>query len=183
MSETYDELTDGTNSIQVKGTLAIISCAMLEDEVVHCIVSDKSIKKIFALNDWYTEAFVNKLEKYSIPVTLVDTWEDYSQYRNLDEFHILVGIMNYEYHTDPKLLRENVENIIQSTNNFVDTVGVFYGLCGNYGWDVSQWAKDNKLKPVITLRDKEGNICDDCISTAVGGQIHFLSLIIPVTHS
>ena len=54
---------------------------------------------------------------------------------------------------------------------------MYYGMCGNYGMDLSKWAEEHLSIPVTTFRDCNGRVCDDCVGVAVGGLSGYQHLI------
>jgi hypothetical protein len=50
-------------------------------------------------------------------------------------------------------------------------------MCGNAGWDVSEWASKKLSVPVFVFRDRDEKVCDDCIGIAVGGCSQYRDLV------
>jgi hypothetical protein len=61
--------------------------------------------------------------------------------------------------------------------NRVNAVALYYGMCGNAGWDVSKWASNELNIPVFVFRDKNEEVCDDCIGVAVGGHSRYYEFV------
>ena len=48
---------------------------------------------------------------------------------------------------------QNLENDLVMLQGRVDAVAMYYGMCGNYGMDLTEWAEENLDYPVATFRD------------------------------
>ena len=51
----------------------------------------------------------------------------------------------------------------------MDAVGLYYGICGNFAWDITEWCKEKGYKPTAVFRALDGRVCDDCVAIAIGG--------------
>ena len=71
-------------------------------------------------------------------------------------------------HADIELLRSEVYRNIGQMAEFSDGILIFYGNCGDSLKHLEADFRDLDC-PLYFLRDKKGEIVDDCISTALGG--------------
>ncbi len=81
---------------------------------------------------------------------------------------LVVKIMELGLHRDHHLLRNGVEQQIIDMARFSDGIFLFYGLCGNALKDIEKVAEGLECELYIPT-DKDGQIVDDCVSIAVGG--------------
>ncbi len=158
------------------GSLAVIVCPMLEDEFIHCLVNDLSEKEVFLVDNDFSGKFSSKLDINKIPIVHLNSWDDYLELKNPDKYQIVIEMNDLALHIEPSELKTYIENQVQELQYYVDGISLYYGMCGNYDWDISKWAEEQKLKPVTIFRDCNGNVCDDCIAAAVGGRDEYRAL-------
>ncbi len=160
-----------------EGVLGIIACPMLEDELVYGLSGDPEPKNIFVMENEHCGSLREKLERKNLPYTMVTDNEVYNGAVPMEGFSVLIKMNNLALHAEPKDLKEFIENEIREMDPFVDAFGLYYGLCGNYGWDITAWAERNGLKPAEMFRDGTGRVCDDCVGVAVGGGERYTDLV------
>jgi hypothetical protein len=164
----------------VSGTMGIIGCPMLEDEIVYSLCRDKDKKNIFVVDTPNSITFKRKLEQRGIPFSTVDEWEFNNGFCSLgreDEFNVVVILNKLGLHSEPKLLKSTLEDQLIFHQNHFDSIALYYGMCGNAGWDATKWASDKFRTPVFTFHDKNGDVCDDCIGVAVGGHSRYCDFV------
>ncbi len=159
-----------------KGILGIIACPMLEDELLYGITNDPEEKNIFLIENKHCGSMKEKMERKGISFRMVTDNEVFNRAIDMEGYSILIKMNDLALHSEPKDLKDFIENEVREMNPFVDAIGLYYGLCGNYGWDMSEWARENGLKPVEMFRDNTGRICDDCVGVSVGGGARYLEL-------
>ena len=59
---------------RVSGTIGIIACPMLEDELIYDIVTDTDEKKIYVVNTGHQGSFVCKLECNNLEYSMIDEY-------------------------------------------------------------------------------------------------------------
>lgn len=160
-----------------EGVLGIIACPMLEDELVYGLSGDPEPKNIFVVENEHCGSLREKLERKNLPYTMVTDNEVYNRAVSMGGFSVLIKMNDLALHAEPKDLKEFIENEVREMNPFVDAVGLYYGLCGNFGWDITVWAERNGLKPAEMFRDGTGGVCDDCVGVAVGGGKRYTDLV------
>ena len=153
------------------GVLFAMVCPMLEDELIFSMDHDPEPRNLFVLDTPYKGSFVRKLEEHSIPYSLLDEGEFMSGESGIDrsEFNIVVRMKNLGLHREPAVLKQDVEDDLRGLDGLVDAAALYYGMCGNFGWDPEKWADGNLGFPVRIFRDTDGRVIDDCVGVAVGG--------------
>jgi hypothetical protein len=156
--------------------LGIIGCPILEDEIVHAVGRDKSIRKVIVIRTDDSANLVRKLNvlKEHPPIELIEPSDIGSVEER--EFALLVLMKPMALHEDPKVLREEVSKTISEVAMVSRSVLLFYGLCGNAFKDLGPLAEAAKL-PITVLSDQEGRPVDDCIAAVLGGTDGYLRLL------
>ena len=162
-----------------KGTMCIIGCPVLEDEIRYSVMNDKEEKKVYLVNTGPSHTLKRKLEMHNIPFTEVGEWEFEKGYVEMDKekFNIVIVMNKLGLHARPEFLRSFLEEQLGLYNGHVDVIALYYGMCGNAGWDVSQWASEKLNVPVFVFRDDKEEVCDDCIGVAVGGHSRYYEFV------
>lgn len=161
------------------GTLGIIACPMLEDEIVHCRENDPDVDRVFVVRNEHCFSLVDKMAARDMEISFIDE-EDFLR-NGIDlpkeGFHWVVWMKDVGLHEEPKDLREEVLKSLEVIDGAFDTILLFYGLCGNALNDIDSWTKERSRTPVEILRSRDGKIVDDCIAVAIGGQDNYLRLL------
>jgi hypothetical protein len=163
-----------------KGTLGIIGCPILEDEIVYSLIKEKEEKKVYLVDTPNSHTLRKKLELQGIPFTAVDEWEFKNGYGGIDRengFNIVIFMNKLGLHVQPANLRSTLEDQMRYYQGRFDVIALFYGMCGNAGWDVSEWASSALEVPVFVFRDDNDDVCDDCIGVAVGGHSRYCAFV------
>jgi len=164
----------------VKGTMGIIGCPILEDEIVYSLDTEKEEKNLYVVDTPPSQTLKKKLENNGIPFSLIDEWEFNNGYAEIDRengFNIVVIMNKLGLHVHPEVLRRAIEDQMRFYQSRFDVIALYYGMCGNAGWDVSKWASESLDVPVFVFRDKNGEVCDDCIGVAVGGHSRYCDFV------
>ncbi len=163
---------------RVSGTIGILACPMLEDELIYDIITDNDEKNIYVVDTGYQGSFIKKLEYNSINYQMVSEYAFDTGIGDLDKskFNLVIYMNKLGLHEEPKNLRSTIEHQVAMHKYLFDAMMIFYGMCGNYGWDISKVSEEKSAPPVITIRDENGKICDDCIGVAVGGTDNYFRL-------
>lgn len=159
--------------------LTVIGCPILEDELIYSIMNDEEEKDIRIVKTEPSKSLVRKLDRNKIPYDVID--EDEILEKGITdsdyEFSIIIKMLDMALHRKPKELRERIEEETIRFSKLSGAIALYYGMCGNYGWDVTKWAEEKGLCPVIVFRDRKGNVCDDCVAVAVGGTDKYRKLL------
>ena len=164
----------------VKGTLGIIGCPVLEDEIIYSLSKEKDEKKVYLVDTPPAYTLKKKLERKGIPVIIIDEWEFNNGHASIDRekgFNIVIIMNKLGLHAQPADLRRTLEEQLMFLQTRFDAVALYYGMCGNAGWDISQWASASLSIPVFVFRDKNDEVCDDCIGVAVGGHKRYCDFV------
>lgn len=161
-----------------KGVLGIIICPMLEDELIHFMCNDPEVQRIVLLENDYCGSIRVKLDKKGVKYDYIpqSEFDNGNVEFDRDIFNIVIKANNLALHSEPADLKRFIENQIVEIQPHIDALGLYYGLCGNFGWDATRWAKDNGYKPTAVFRSIDGKVCDDCVAVAVGGSDNYLKL-------
>lgn len=161
-----------------RGVLGIILCPMLEDELLYNIGRDKDVGRIVLLDNEFCGSTRDKMTKKGLKFDVVPEADFDAGKTEFDRsiFNVVIKSNDLALHSEPQDLKAHIEKQIRDMQPYVDALGLYYGLCGNYGWDITAWCREQGLKPAAVFRDDEGKVCDDCISVALGGSKHYLAL-------
>ncbi len=154
-----------------KGILGIIGCPMLEDELIHSIYMDSEDKRVIVLRTGHENSLVHKMTSKGMEFETYDEMDFSNGWIDIDGgvFNIVISMNNLGLHAEPKKLMAFIQDQLVMLKGRVDAVGLYYGMCGNNGWDITQWSQDNLPFRVAVFRDCNGRVCDDCVGVAVGG--------------
>lgn len=162
------------------GNLGIIACPILEDELVYSLSRDAEEKNVFLVDNEPSEHIRTQLESYAVPYTMVDEWDirnDDSLFDRDNQYNVIITMNKLGLHSEPKVLKDTIQDQILMTHSRFDSIALYYGMCGNAGWDISQWAAERLDTPVFVFRDDCNGVCDDCIGVAVGGTDRYYRLL------
>ena len=162
-----------------KGILGAIVCPMLEDELIHSLSTDPEEKSVYVIDTPYNGSLKRKLEYNGVPFTEIDEFDFLNHGAGIDRdrFNVVIKSKNLGLHAEPKVLMDDLQNELVMIQGRVDAVAMYYGMCGNYGWDLTEWGKENVSFPIEVFRDCNGRVCDDCVGVSVGGLDGYLRLI------
>ncbi len=163
----------------VRGTVGVIACPMLEDELIFSLTSDPDRKKIYLVEEEAAVSIAGKFRRYGIPFIPIDPYQFEMSVDNLNDdcLNFVIRMNTLGLHEDPRVLKEKIEEQVIMSQGRFDVLMLYYGLCGNHGWDISKWAEGRGYRPVTVFRDGCGRVCDDCIGVAVGGTDRYLKLM------
>lgn len=151
------------------GILGIIACPMLEDELVYDMANDPEAKDVYVLESENTDAFRRKLRNKGVAFTDLDEWDFMHTDSMFDRsrFTVVIRMKSLGLHSEPAKLKSALQDDLVMLQGRVDAAAMYYGMCGNYGWDLTKWAEGHVDFPVEVFRDCQGRVCDDCIGVAV----------------
>ena len=155
-----------------------MTCPMLEDEMIHNLENDSEEKRVLLLENPNTVTLLPKLEKSGITYESMPENEFFSGAK-LPEggFTIVIWMMDTGLHEEPEVLRDSIHELLKKVDPFVDSILMYYGLCGNGLKGIDDWAEENLAHPVTIMRDAQGRICDDCICVPLDGTDNYLNLL------
>jgi len=178
--------------------LSIIACGMLEDELAHVLSKDCELKQLIVVENRNNSGFLRKLRSgncipKTIPLDRVQTFfkagfgpdlKKISQFlapvpffgkicekmrvRAGQRISVVVNLLRLGLHADLELLKSEVYRNIREMATFSDGILIFYGTCGHVLGELEKDFTDPEC-PLFFLKDKNGEIIEDCISAALGG--------------
>lgn len=168
--------------VMTKGNVGAIVCPMLEDELVFGIENDPEPKNIYIVEGEYNRTIMHKLDQRSIPYEIMDGYRLQSGLgTDPDAFNIIIIMNPLKLHKDPPKLLEFIKDQLTMLQGRFDAISLYYGMCGTNGWDPTAWAAEHISTPVTVFHDHDGEVCDDCISVAVGGRSQYKRLVLDYT--
>ncbi|AKB78697.1 hypothetical protein MSHOH_2214 [Methanosarcina horonobensis HB-1 = JCM 15518] len=163
--------------------LSILSCKILQDEIVWLITNDSQIKRVIIAENGNILEFTEKLDEQHINYNIVPFKKLPQILQNIDrdELTLVVNLRELGLHAAPKILKSEVYQNIREMIPFSNGILIFYGLCGNVLGNVEEdFCLEKDGCTVRILRDDE-RVVDDCIGATVGGGANYLKLL--KTHS
>lgn len=154
-----------------KGVLGIIICPMNDDYLIHSICTDREVGRIVLLQNKYSDGIKAKLERRGVQFDIVPEYffDNGNMVFDKKILNVVIKSNDLGLHAEPKDLKDFVQREIAELQPLVDAVGLYYGICGNFGWDISEWCKEKGFKPTAVFRSLDGRVCDDCVAIAIGG--------------
>lgn len=158
--------------------MSIISCKIMQDEIVWILENDSSIDEIIVVENENIREFAEKLDKVNIQYRTLSLEEISSLPEIKSEckkYTILIQMMELGLHRSPKELKNKIYETINVLAPFSSGILLFYGLCGNVLGDVEKYFEDSSIPcPVRILKDRNNRIVDDCVGATVGGFDNYL---------
>ena len=178
--------------------LSIIACEMLEDELVYVLSKDQNAVRLITVENRQCFRFVRKLKSRNCQVRLFPsdrisffvkqmncpvsrkipnfllklpfcgTIHENMKEKNRETITVVVNILKLGLHADCDLLKSEIYRNMKEMADFSDGILIFYGNCGRPLRGLEAEFKDIKC-PLYFLEDEKGDIVDDCISVALGG--------------
>jgi hypothetical protein len=175
--------------------LSIIACGMLEDELAYVLSSDRELDQLILVENSEHFGLQRKLKSLGCLPTLVPLdrvpeilirENNYSLPAILKPFHfiqkilpklenqhkpkvtVVANMLRRGLHADVEMVRAEVYKKIMEMSRFSDRILIFYGTCGH---SLSNLEKDFESLGcrLYFLKDEKGEIVEDCISAALGG--------------
>ncbi|MGB9941207.1 DUF1638 domain-containing protein [Methanosarcina sp.] len=162
-------------------TMSIISCKIMQDEIIWILENDSSIDEIIIVDNENIWEFVEKLDKVNLQYKVLSL-EDISSLPEIKseckKYTVLIHLMELGLHRSPKELKIKVYETIKTLAPFSSGILLFYGLCGNVLGNVEKDFEHSSIScPVRILKDKDHRIVDDCIGATVGGFNDYLRIL------
>ena len=167
-------------------TLSIISCRMLEDEIVHLLSSDGQVDELLLLDGKEISSLSRKLKSQNRPHIMLARESIGSHLREkrsgtggfisrlgihasrAEGLTVVVSLLRLGLHSNLELLRTAVYDEIRRLSAFSEGILIFYGRCGDSLAHLDEDLADLSC-PLYYLTDSQGQRIDDCIATALGG--------------
>ncbi|WP_406662311.1 DUF1638 domain-containing protein [Methanolobus sp. ZRKC3] len=159
--------------------MTILSCRILQDEILHLLENDRSVDQIIVVKGNEENEFLVKLDSLGLEYTNaeLDDVPTVSKREAKDKFIVLIYFMELALHEFPKQLKSGVYDKITELTAYSDGILLFYGLCGNVlGKVEEEFMSQEKTCPVRILKEG-GRVVDDCIGATLGGTAEYLKAL------
>jgi len=186
--------------------LSIIACEMLEDELVYVLSKDHDLNQLIVVENRQSFRFVRKLKSKNcqprlFPLDRVSTFLKETNNslsmnllkflvkfpffekihyniteKNKEKVTVVVNTLKLGLHADCVLLRSEIYQNIRKMAAFSDSILIFYGNCGHSLRSTEADFKDLHCS-LYFLKDEKGEIVDDCISVAFGGNDNYAEVM------
>ncbi len=164
--------------------ISIISCKIFEDEIVHLVDQDEEVDEVLILKNESSEDIIRKFGEIGHPcreLTLKNV-EAHRSFRDVqherdEELMLVLNVLEVIGTGKQRTrLKMNIYDAIMRMSLFSDGLLLLYGFCGGVLKNIE---KDftHLERPLVLLRDAEGNIVDDCICATLGGKQAFMETI------
>lgn len=147
--------------------------------MVHSLSLDEELGKVLLIDNANSGSVAPKLVKHGIPYGTCGEEEFLSGKVSLPKsgYNAVIWMMDLGLHEEPEDLRDFLRGAAMRIQGCVDGIALYYGLCGNGLKDIETWGEENLSVPITIMKDRDGCVCDDCISVAVGGPKKYLQLL------
>ena len=161
------------------GRLMMMTCPLLEDEMLHNLNTDPDEKRIFLLMNKNTETLIPKLKAKNIEFVQITEEDFFNEAACVprEGYNIIIWMMNLGLHSEPKDLAIEIRRLMRMVPCHADGIALYYGLCGNGLEGIREWGRENLPIPMTLFTDKEGKLCDDCICVPLGSSESYLNLM------
>jgi hypothetical protein len=172
--------------------LSIIACGMLEDELAYVLSGDRELAQLILVENSEHFGLQRKLKSMGCLPTLIPLdrvpeilIREHDQslpaifhfiqkiLPKLENQHkpkvtVVANMLKRGLHADVEMVRVEVYRKIMEMSRFSDRILIFYGTCGH---SLSNLEKDfeNLGCQLYFMKDENGEIVEDCISAALGG--------------
>ncbi len=155
--------------------ISFVACKIFEDEIIHVVENDSLIDKLILVENDDCGRLAEKLDnegiKYEIlPLEAIPVNLDSNE---SDKITLIIDILELALHAYPDDLKNAVYAVTEEMSSYSDGILLFYGLCGNVLAKTEEDLKDLSC-PVHILKEKNGQIIDDCIGAVLGGRGAYL---------
>ncbi len=161
--------------------LTILSCKILQDEIIHILENDSSVDEILVVANGQESDFTEKLRQVGQQYRLLspshlDAFKKENR-SDSEKYTVMVYMVELALHEFPKILKEEVYRLIDELSRYSDGILMFYGLCGNVfdKLDVD-FSHLETTCPVRILRDDTRTV-DDCVGATLGGCQEYLDTL------
>lgn len=163
----------------MNNTLGIIGCQVLEDEIAYIIAKDADVKNVLVIDSTVQHTLAAKIKRMAPgkKVSVRDENFDISKLNHPNELTVIVWIKSIGLHQSPSLLRDEVMKVVKKIESATGSILLFYGQCGNAFMNMNLLA-ENVHVPLTILKDKDGELIDDCYGTVLGGKEEYRHFLI-----
>jgi len=178
--------------------LSIIACDMLEDELTYVLSKDSELEQLILVEKMECFGLHRKLKSLgclpalipldriqeilkgeknqSLPAILkpvfgfrfIEKIRSMLENRHKKKVTVIANMLKMGLHMDVKLLKAEVYRNIREMSRFSDRILIFYGTCGHSLVNIEKDFEGLECQ-LYFLKDDKGEIVEDCISVALGG--------------
>jgi hypothetical protein len=150
--------------------LSIIACDMLEDEITYVLSKDSELEQLILIEKRECFGLQRKLKSLGCLSTLVplDRIREILENRHKAKVTVVANMLKMGLHIDIELLKAEVYRNITEMSRFSDRILIFYGTCGHSLVNIEKDFESLECR-LYFLKDDKGEIAEDCISVALGG--------------
>ncbi len=175
--------------------LSIIACDMLEDELAYVLLEDGELAQLILIDNNKHFGLQRKLKSRGclpalIPLDRVPEilkvernhtfLKPFRSFRFIEKIRrklenqhktkvtIVANMLKMGLHIDVELLKAEVYRNIREMSRFSDRILIFYGTCGHSLVNIEKDFEALECQ-LYFLKDDKGEIVEDCISVALGG--------------
>ena len=153
------------------GTVGILTCQVLEEEISHLLMQDTEIKKISVVRSEFSSGVEECLQNKG-KLSVLSEIDDF-QPETGEGLEVLLDAQNVGLHMDKKLLQDSVLSKVRTMEKYCGVVLLGYGLCGNSLEKLDEMLKDISI-PVLRPTNDDGSIIDDCVCLVLGGTKYYM---------
>ncbi len=187
--------------------LSIIACDMLEDELAYVLSNDDELEQLILVEKMECFGLLRKLKSLgchpalipldripeilkseknrSLPAILkpvfghrfIEKIRSGLEDRRKMKVTVVANMIKMGLHIDSELLRTEVHRNIREMSSFSDRILIFYGTCGHSLVNIEKDFEALECQ-LSFLKDDKGEIVEDCISVALGGNDAYARAII-----
>ncbi len=158
------------------GRLGIIGCPILEDEIVHSLVRDIDVERVYVIENEESVNLLRKLKLAGLSAAVTSVREDQLESIPDGGFGVIVLMKSMALHEDPQILRKEVAKGVGLIGPHCRGIMLFYGLCGNAFKSLPEIEAQTGHKLTL-LTDEQGRPVDDCIAAVLGGTDGYYRLL------
>ncbi len=159
--------------------MTILSCKILQDEILHLLENDISVDEIIVVKGNEETEFLAKLDslglEYSNPE--INDIPVISERDNNNKFSIMIYFMELALHEFPKKLKAGIYETIDRLTPHSSGILLFYGLCGNALSNVEKDFDDQEKSCPVRILKYGDRIVDDCIGATLGSTDVYLKTL------
>ncbi|AKB24368.1 hypothetical protein MSMTP_0899 [Methanosarcina sp. MTP4] len=156
--------------------LGIVGCRIFEDEIVHVLVNDPEIERVYLVENEENRDLLQKLETTGFRPEILPFYEIRDKLKQNHEFSVVIQLQGMGLHVDPARLKSKTYTNVNIMSRLADGILLFYGLCGQA---FSRIKKDFpymgcpiKLLQERSVGEKNGPL-EDCVAAALGSNARY----------
>jgi len=160
--------------------IGLLVCQIFEEEILEILESYPEIDKLIIYDNEASKEFQNIVRNNLAPNKFKIARELCSRkyLKKENNLEILLYMLPLALHVDPKLIKKEVVQAAKELEKHVDYLVLFFGLCGNSLGDIESLMRENRFTiPVSILKDREGEIVDDCVCALLGSRKEYIETI------